>query len=521
MITKRALVAAAILGGAIFGTGFPPVGVPASLLCGLIMLAWLVSQCTTPKQAALGGWLWGTSALLIAFSFVPPVIGRFTPLGTGVGVIALVLLASAQALAWAAASASAVWLRNHTRVGLSLSFAASVYAALFLPAVFYWSPAGMLSPWTVFLQPAEVIGERGVSFLLALFSAFFAELASPNGFSTQRRRLVHAVVVSSGVALWLGGGLFRMRQISAEPCARAEVALLNHGLDAELRWKPAQAPLILTRLRELTAEAERRGAELTVWPEAAYPYIGARPLDGAKLNILGKDLRGPVLAGLITRDDATLDEQGHAARYNSATIVSRGPSPSAPQHLEPPQDKMFMLLFGERIPGADLFPVLRRWFQKSGGFSAGRAPVGLPVVLDGERRTAGVLNCFEDTLSDAARAIDTVAPDFIVNITNDAWFEGSAESEDHARLATVRAIELRKDLVRAVNHGVMTWVDRSGQVAARRATPGILMARPCVTPRASTIYSRFGDAPLSAGLALALLGGGIARRRITPLRRDP
>src|SRR6185312_12850544 len=109
-------------------------------------------------------------------------------------------------------------------------------------------------------------------------------------------------------------------------------------------------------------------------------------------------------------------------------------------------------------------------------------------------------------LPDLGRRLDVaLSPGLLVNITNDAWFEGTAEPELHARLGAMRAIEARLDLVRAVNLGVMSWIDAAGVVRARyaEARPGTLMATPAVRPPTLTVYARWGDAPLLMALAIS------------------
>jgi apolipoprotein N-acyltransferase len=117
----------------------------------------------------------------------------------------------------------------------------------------------------------------------------------------------------------------------------------------------------------------------------------------------------------------------------------------------------------------------------------------------------GVLNCYEDTLAGVGRRIvGALAPNLLVNVTNDAWFTGSAEPELHARLAAMRAIELRLDLVRAVNLGVASWIDARGVVRARdeRDTPSLIHVAPALRAPVPTFYARYGDAPLAVALAL-------------------
>src|SRR6202044_871093 len=146
------------------------------------------------------------------------------------------------------------------------------------------------------------------------------------------------------------------------------------------------------------------------------------------------------------------------------------------------------------VPGGATFPWLRRAFQRSGGLLPGEAPRALDLAPG--LHTA-VLNCYEDTLPALGRRLAVaLEPNLLVNVTNDAWFHDTAEPELHARLGAMRAVELRLDLVRAVNLGVTSWIDAAGIVRARyaAAAPGTLLVTPTIRDRTPTFYARFGDA---------------------------
>ncbi|HVY44831.1 MAG TPA: apolipoprotein N-acyltransferase, partial [Minicystis sp.] len=275
-------------------------------------------------------------------------------------------------------------------------------------------------------------------------------------------------------------------------------------------------PGILRTLRELTRRVEAEGAELTIWPEAAYPYAldhAAPRADHGGRALLGGGVRGPILFGLITRardDDA---EGRRYDSYNSATLVGRD------GRMETPVDKLQLLWFGETVPGSATFPWLGRLFQRSGGLVPGTAPRALDLPRDdGPALRMAVLNCYEDTLTSVGRRVTAdLAPNLLVNVTNDAWFDDTAESELHARLAAMRAVESRHDLVRAVNLGVMTWVDAAGVVRARwdASRAQTLLVTPAVDGGELTPYTRFGDAPCLALFAVCGLAAWLRSRKRT------
>ncbi|WP_437590110.1 apolipoprotein N-acyltransferase [Sorangium sp. So ce1000] len=540
-LRSRAPLFLSLAGGATFALTAPPTDLVPAVIVGLALLAAAVHDAPTVWRGFGRGAAWGTAAGVVGLRFVPEVIQRFTSLGSVASYVALVLLAAAQSLVWAVCGGITSALIRRLRAPLELAFATGVFAAVAIPTVFGWTPAGLMSPWPALVQLADLIGERGVSVLFAVGAALLtrAGLAAsgraPGGRPLERApaqeprpvrlRLPRAILYPALASVALFGllavhGALRMAAVERASAGlpTARVALVNQAVGPHERWQPKNHPRILRTLHELTREAEAGGAELTLWPEAAYPYPlshSARQAPRGGRAILGSGIRGPVLAGLITQAPPVKAADGVEERnsYNSATLVLPDGS------MQPTQDKLQLLWFGETVPGGAYLPWLRRIFQKSGGLIPGAEPRALTLPREqGPALRIGVLNCYEDTLTGVARRITgTLTPNLLVNITNDAWFTGSAEPELHARLAVMRAIELRRDLVRAVNLGVVSWIDARGVVRSRdeSAAPGVTFATPAVRDAPLTLYTRLGDAPMASLLAFASIGCALRARRFT------
>ena len=515
----RARALAALASGVVFAASTPPTNLHAGILVGLVGFALALENAGRMRVAAACGWFFGIGANLVALRFVPEVVMRYTPLGAIAAWAALLLLAAGQALPWAAAGAIASRLARPRVNGARplsppwLAYALGVYVATFLPAVFPWTPAGGLTPWPVTVQTAELVGERGTSFLFAIAAGLVAHAVGPfvrSGPRHSRRALSAFLGIGATVlVVMFAWGALRMHQIEAarEAAPHVKVTLVQPGFDAGDRWEATRASMMMDRLSTLTKSAEQRGAELTVWPESAYPYtlsVGTRTSPYGSRAVLQSGVHGPVLTGAYMAG-------GPGVGYNSAILATTDGALSAPYH------KRHLLVFGEAVPFAEWFPWLKKVFAKGTGLSPGRES----VVFTAGPIHAAVLNCYEDTLPEAGREAMERAPNLLVNITNDAWFAGSAEGELHLRLAILRAIETRRDLVRAVNQGPTTFVDAAGRVRSRYdlPMPGTLSTSPALLEGPPTLYARFGDLPLLLLALGSVLGPFVATKRRE--RRSP
>jgi apolipoprotein N-acyltransferase len=473
-------------------------------------LAWLLHEPEPPASrfqywtaGAMRGLLFGAGTNLVALRFVIPIIERFTPLPYWVGLVALAALSLEQGLRFALAGVLTIQL-SRRGVPRWLAFGLGVFLSTFLPCVFPWTVATGLAPYPPLLQLAEHVGERGVATLMALTSGLLAEAGRRLRAGPEERRAATAMLGAAAAIplVMLAHGLLATRQVEAEMRAapRARVTLLQPSIEATERWDPQQAARILERLTTLTREAEQAvpTPDLVVWTEGAYPYLVDPRLrldQPGPRAIMQPGVRGPVLVGAMMR--------GPHGAYNAVTMVTGG-------RLSEPYFKNHLLIFGEYVPFGNVFPWLNEVFYRGTGLVAGTKQV--PLVAGPIRAVA--LNCYEDTLSHAVREAMKVGPNLLVNLTNDAWYTGTTESEMHLRLALSRAIEVRRDMVRAVNLGETTWVDAAGRIRSRYSSgdPGLLPTEPALL-EARTLYARVGDLPLLV-LSAGLIGAFLWRRRV-------
>jgi apolipoprotein N-acyltransferase len=158
---------------------------------------------------------------------------------------------------------------------------------------------------------------------------------------------------------------------------------------------------------------------------------------------------------------------------------------------------MHLVPFGEYIPFLKFLPFLAALSPYQGGTLPSLSPGPGPVRFDLAGAVAAPIICFEDTIPHVVRRYWTDGgqqPELLLNLTNDGWYEDSAEHEVHLLVAALRSIELRTPMVRAVNTGISAVIDGNGHITARLpiVTPGALVAMTPLDDRQS-LYSQWGD----------------------------
>jgi apolipoprotein N-acyltransferase len=123
-------------------------------------------------------------------------------------------------------------------------------------------------------------------------------------------------------------------------------------------------------------------------------------------------------------------------------------------------------------------------------------------------------------------------PDWILNVSNDAWFGRATGPWQHLTMARYRAIEEGLPIVRSTPTGVSAVIDSSGRTVGPVLGLGAagVIDLPLPPARPPTLYARWGDLPFLVMLLLsaAALAGhkeifiGLANRwRRSRARRDP
>jgi apolipoprotein N-acyltransferase len=492
---------------------------------------WLIERAPTRRRALTYGWIVGLVANVGGFYWIVGLLVRFANLPLPLAVLGLLLLAAYQALVFLLFALVVRRLREVSadRLGAPLPMAllaplVMVTFELLVPFIFPWYLAITQAWVTPVIQIAELTGPLGVTaLLLAINGAIYDVLTEKR----RRRRLLPAAAAAATLVAALGFGMIRMAQIDARraeaPKIKVGVVQGNIGFDEKGVETPKLRAQQLADLQRMSGELERAGAQLIMWSESAFPYRISRdathdqsPQSPARIR---RGFDAPLLLGAITYQPD--DPDGYP--YNSALMLD------SDGRFTGRFDKIFLLMFGEYIPGLETFPSLRKVLPRAAGhFARGEEIVTFPIELDGVTYRIGPMICYEDILPSFNRKLARHRPHLLANITNDAWFGDTSEPWQHLALSVYRSVEIRTEMVRAVNTGVSAFIDANGRVISEtyavdpkkdpRGVDGLL-DEAALMEGGHTFYARFGDV-FGRLCALVTLGAWLVWPRLRRRRRD-
>ncbi len=484
----RADLAAAGL-GALSAAALPPVHVvPVLLVCVPGLLALIDGAKGWPGALRRGfvfglchhvlGLYWITEAILIESARYWWLVPLAVP-----ALSALLALFIAVACA-GCRLASPGWHRVMLFGGL---WTLADLARQFIGTGFPWNPWGSVwaipgLPGDVLIQPAAWIGVPGLTLLTVLLAATPA--------------LGWRWVAGGGAAMvaWVGFGLYRLQQ-PAPVAPGVSVVLVQGNVPQDDKWDRVIAASVFDRYLDLTrqgvAQAQRTAPGqhvVVVWPETASPYLLGRD-DGAREAVWQAAAPATaVLAGSIRLGAA-------GEPYNSMFVLT-GPDTIAGYY-----DKWHLVPFGEYPPSWVPFSV--QIVPGHLAFGSGPKTLSVPGLPP-----FGALICYE-AIYPGELVDEANRPDWLVNITNDAWFGNSTGPRQHLAAARLRAVEEGLPLVRAANTGITAAFDAWGRELGRlqpRVAGEMVVGLP--GQRGRTPFSRLGlGIPLI--LALGACGAGL------------
>lgn len=423
-----------------------------------------------------------------------------------------------------------------------------------------------MAPWrpgevALLIQIAEITGEWGVSFLVAMSSGVIVDLltgswkAGPKSRGERLRSPQTCLMIWFYVylvSIWFA--MTRFKPIE-QPPLNIGIVQTNVPQDNKSYPTPEKVAVDWARMLELTErvlapDADGRTPDLIAWPETMVPaaindeavaYFRDAPTGERGSETYHDQLRALaaqrgvwMLVGAHAKEDfqpvtARDGMQFIMARrrYNTAYLIPPDPNLAIQRY-----DKVHRVPFGEYVPWVSSIPPVKRLFMRyftpydfdyslnagekftvlhMGGESGGVPTPGRPPL-----RIAAPI-CYEDAVPRVTRRMcydpdGTKRVDLLVNLTNDGWYPGSAQGQQHFQIAVLRCVENRVPMVRAVNTGVSGLIDSYGNVRAlltshgqTQQVDGVLRVDVPPAPPRVTFFGRYGSLLAVINLALTAI----------------
>jgi apolipoprotein N-acyltransferase len=504
---KRAVIAVAA--GALSALSMPPVDAFPVLAITLPVLVWLIDGAAGGRYGAVvaafrAGWLFGFGYFLaglywvgIAFLVEAKTFGWLMP-------FAVILLPAGLALFIGAGTALArlFWVRGPLRI---VAFAVCLFAVEWLRGQvlggFPWNSFGYaLSGSLALAQTASLVGLWGLTLIALLVFSTPALLADEPDISPRRWTIIGlAALVPVAMAVF---GLWRLSGPPVEMTAGIKLRIVQPDIPQDEKFRRAAKDRVMAQYLTLsdrsTGPATTGIKDVThlIWPESAFPFYVQREPD-VLAQIAALLPPGTILFTGAVRGEGPKPDGTFARAFNSVYAIGDDGT------LLAVHDKVTLVPFGEFLPFQPVLEAigLQQLTRLRGGFTPGDR---LRLMSVPKTPPLAALVCYEAIFPGHVTPRGQ-RPDWLLNVTNDAWFGHSSGPYQHLRQAQLRTIEEGLPMVRAANNGVSAVIDPYGRIL--RSLPlggeGVLDSG---LPRSApeTTYAKSGDLPALATAIFAL-----------------
>jgi len=327
-----------------------------------------------------------------------------------------------------------------------------------------WLPLAA-SQWErpVLLQILEWTGASGLSFVLIFFnltiSTFIIELCQSlklrnNGLAPRPLSKYWLEGYLSMIFLIFGVFIFLKNLPQKENQQFVfNVGIVQPDIAPNLKWDQDFFWDNLRVLREESLKLKPFNPDVIIWPESAIPS----PLN-EDINMclwtegLVNEVNVPFLIGALAKEQ---DNKWYNAIVE--VIPEHGLSPVYCAKRKP-------VPFGEYVPLREWLPFLNKVVPLDFDLTPGLNKDPLKVTINDKQWKIGGLVCYEDIFSWLARESVLRGAQFLLVVTNDAWYHAEGGAYQHAANSVIRAVEVRRPVIRCGNNGWSGWIDEYGNI---------------------------------------------------------
>lgn len=412
------------------------------LILSFNVLITLLNNCLLKKDTKLSfviGYLFGFTYFLFTLNWI---VKSFTYVGLSkfYGYLAVLLLVTGLSFYSAITCLATVYLSTN-KFNLNIYFAVFWSISEYLRGVLFTGFPWNLIGYTVyrfnyFIQISDILGIFGLSFILLLIISLIRN----------KKQYIYGAILLIVTILY---GIYRVEIFNdyVIPSKTNNILIIHPSikqsdkLNTKLFWNNIDLHISLSYFNNIN----RNNKTLIIWPEAA-------------INGVVNDFIIKYLSSTVTNNNTLLltgaDRIDGNNFYNSAVVINNR------NEILKYYDKRYLVPFGEYIPSWVNFLGLNKIASGDSGFSKGK--VSNTINMKGYR-PFDICICYEIIFP--GRVIDSPSSsEWILNITNDAWFVDTDEQYQHTVIACFRAIEQGRSIARCNNNGISAIIDCHGQL---------------------------------------------------------
>lgn len=431
------LFLATLVSGVLYALAFPPLNL--FFLVGVALVPWLVVlKGKTTWQGFKSGYGFGMIFWATQMFWLVPFVQKWTnSLGTALIPYAAVVLLPPLYFAFVGMAMQRCLTSGRTWM-IPLVWAGMEWCRSYVPYLrFPWGLiATPLANFPMLIQPAAIGTVFLVSAWVVLVNVLFVEI----GLKSKPLAIMRTVLIASAV----GAGSAAFFTMFREEGTRLKVAAAQPGIDLAFGPEKDNQTALLNKVNELYAQADAKGLDLVVFPEAMADIQQADEMK--ELVSVGKT---PVVIGAT---------RGSKPAHQSSLSIADGQVGVA--------DKTELVIFGEYVPLRDQLPFLKNFNLPNSDLEPGTNP----NVLTAGKVKVGPILCFEALFPNVSAYMANHGAQVLACQSIDDWYKGTWAVEQLELSSRFRAVECQLPMIRAASTGTSMLISRTGEVFASKAT---------------------------------------------------
>ena len=336
------------------------------------------------------------------------------------------------------------------------------------------------SEYPQLIQWYDTIGATGGSFWILLINVFaFYTLRIWQAGRIRKDLVKNISILTAIIVLPLLISIYKYNSYQEKPVGEVTTLLLQPKLDPYTEKYSKDSLQILGELLSLAEENSKTKVDFFIAPETAFPGNGSLSENGFNKStsiaiakeFLGKHPQSIFLTGASTHkflfDEAETEEYSTEIQegvwvnsYNSALQII-------------PNQNVEVYHKAKLVPGVEIFPYIRYLKPILGDAMLDFGGANSSLGIDKERKVfSNTFNkakmapiiCYESIYGEYVTDYVKNGANLLAIMTNDSWWDNTEGHKQLLSYARLRAIETRREIVRAANSGISAHINARGDI---------------------------------------------------------